>query len=316
MRRHKVLYILFLLVVVCSVLFLVYGLNPNSYQYALSRRIPKLIAIAMTGSGVAVSSVIFQTVTNNRILTPSVLGLDSLYNLFQTLIVFSLGSLNVALMGSNLNFLIAGGLMIIFSLLLFKMRFRRENTNLFFLLMIGMIFGTLFSSLSSFMQMVMDPNEFLIVQNKMFASFNNVKSSLLGISMITMGLTLFWVLKDAKKLDVIALGKEQAINLGIDYDRMVRKMLVAVAILVSVSTALVGPITFLGILVTNLAYQMIKDYRHSIVIPTSILLSLLALIGGQFLVERVFQFNTTIGVIINFVGGLYFIYILLKEERL
>ena len=316
MRRHKVLYILFLLVVVCSVLFLVYGLNPNSYQYALSRRIPKLIAIAMTGSGVAVSSVIFQTVTNNRILTPSVLGLDSLYNLFQTLIVFSLGSLNVALMGSNLNFLIAGGLMIVFSLLLFKMMFRRENTNLFFLLMIGMIFGTLFSSLSSFMQMVMDPNEFLIVQNKMFASFNNVKSSLLGISMITMGLTLFWVLKDAKKLDVIALGKEQAINLGIDYDRMVRKMLVAVAILVSVSTALVGPITFLGILVTNLAYQMIKDYRHSIVIPTSILLSLLALIGGQFLVERVFQFNTTIGVIINFVGGLYFIYILLKEERL
>ena len=304
MRRHKVLYILFLLVVVCSVLFLVYGLNPNSYQYALSRRIPKLIAIAMTGSGVAVSSVIFQTVTNNRILTPSVLGLDSLYNLFQTLIVFSLGSLNVALMGSNLNFLIAGGLMIIFSLLLFKMMFRRENTNLFFLLMIGMIFGTLFSSLSSF------------VQNKMFASFNNVKSSLLGISMITMGLTLFWVLKDAKKLDVIALGKEQAINLGIDYDRMVRKMLVAVAILISVSTALVGPITFLGILVTNLAYQMIKDYRHSIVIPTSILLSLLALIGGQFLVERVFQFNTTIGVIINFVGGLYFIYILLKEERL
>ena len=316
MRRHKVLYILFLLVVVCSVLFLVYGLNPNSYQYALSRRIPKLIAIAMTGSGVAVSSVIFQTVTNNRILTPSVLGLDSLYNLFQTLIVFSLGSLNVALMGSNLNFLIAGGLMIIFSLLLFKMMFRRENTNLFFLLMIGMIFGTLFSSLSSFMQMVMDPNEFLIVQNKMFASFNNVKSSLLGISMITMGLTLFWVLKDVKKLDVLALGKEQAINLGIDYDRMVRKLLIAVAILVSVSTALVGPVTFLGILVTNLAYQMIKDYRHSIVIPTSILLSLLALIGGQFLVERVFQFNTTIGVIINFVGGLYFIYILLKEERL
>lgn len=316
MRRHKVLYILLLSVVLCSILFLIYGLNPTSYQYALSRRIPKLIAIALTGSGVAVSSVIFQTVTNNRILTPSVLGLDSLYNLFQTLIVFSLGSLNVALMGSNLNFLIAGGLMIVFSLFLFKMMFRRENTNLFFLLMVGMIFGTLFSSLSSFMQMVMDPNEFLIVQNKMFASFNNVKSSLLGFSIITMGFTLFWVLKDVKKLDVLALGKEQAINLGIDYDRMVRKMLIAVAILVSVSTALVGPVTFLGILVTNLAYQMIKDYRHSIIIPTSILLSLLALIGGQFLVERVFHFNTTIGVIINFVGGLYFIYILLKEERL
>jgi len=163
---------------------------------------------------------------------------------------------------------------------------------------------------------VMDPNEFLIVQNKIFASFNNIQSELLSISLVTMGVTLIWVLKDVKTLDVLALGKEQAINLGINYDRVVLKMLTAVAILVSISTALVGPITFLGILVTNLAYQLVKDYRHQLIIPTAILISLLALIGGQFLVEQVFRFSTTVGVIINFVGGIYFIYLLLKEERL
>ena len=315
MRRHKVLIILIVLVVVSSFLFLMYGLNPNSYQYALSLRVPKLIAIALTGSGIALSSVIFQTVTNNRILTPSVLGLDSLYNLFQTLIVFVFGSLNIALAGSNINFLFSAALMIIFSLFLFKMMFKREGTNLFFLLMVGMVFGTLFSSLSSCMQMVMDPNEFLIVQNKMFASFNNVQSSLLMISIIIVSVAIGCICKDFKKLDVMSLGKEQAVNLGINYDDMVKKILIIVSILVSVSTALVGPITFLGILVTNLAYQLVKDYRHSVIVPTAILLSLAALIGGQFLVERVFHFSTTVGVIINFIGGLYFIYILLKEER-
>ena len=315
MRRHKVLIILIVLVVVSSFLSLMYGLNPNSYQYALSLRVPKLIAIALTGSGIALSSVIFQTVTNNRILTPSVLGLDSLYNLFQTLIVFVFGSLNIALAGSNINFLFSAALMIIFSLFLFKMMFKREGTNLFFLLMVGMVFGTLFSSLSSFMQMVMDPNEFLIVQNKMFASFNNVQSSLLMISIIIVSVAIGCICKDFKKLDVMSLGKEQAVNLGINYDYMVKKILIIVSILVSVSTALVGPITFLGILVTNLAYQLVKDYRHSVIVPTAILLSLAALIGGQFLVERVFHFSTTVGVIINFIGGLYFIYILLKEER-
>ncbi len=315
MRRHKVLIILIVLVVVSSFLFLMYGLNPNSYQYALSLRVPKLIAIALTGSGIALSSVIFQTVTNNRILTPSVLGLDSLYNLFQTLIVFVFGSLNIALAGSNINFLFSAALMIIFSLFLFKMMVKREGTNLFFLLMVGMVFGTLFSSLSSFMQMVMDPNEFLIVQNKMFASFNNVQSSLLMISIIIVSVAIGCICKDFKKLDVMSLGKEQAVNLGINYDYMVKKILIIVSILVSVSTALVGPITFLGILVTNLAYQLVKDYRHSVIVPTAILLSLAALIGGQFLVERVFHFSTTVGVIINFIGGLYFIYILLKEER-
>ena len=316
MRRHKSISILLILVILFSILFLVYGLNPSSYQYALSRRIPKLIAIILTGSGIAVSSVIFQTVTNNRILTPSVLGLDSLYTLLQTFIVFVFGSLNVAAVGSNANFIMAGVLMIGFSLILFRIMFKQENQNLFFLLMLGMIFGTLFSSISSFMQMVMDPNEFLIVQNKMFASFNNVKSSLLGISAITIGATLLWVLKDLKQLDVLSLGREQAINLGLDYDRIVRKLLIVVSILVATSTALVGPITFLGILVTNLSYQIVKNYRHSLIIPTAILISLVSLIGGQFLVERVFSFNTTIGVIINFVGGVYFIYILLKEERL
>ena len=315
MRRHKVLIILIVLVVVSSFLFLMYGLNPNSYQYALSLRVPKLIAIALTGSGIALSSVIFQTVTNNRILTPSVLGLDSLYNLFQTLIVFVFGSLNIALAGSNINFLFSAALMIIFSLFLFKMMFKREGTNLFFLLMVGMVIGTLFCSLSSFMQMVMDPNEFLIVQNKMFASFNNVQSSLLMISIIIVSVAIGCICKDFKKLDVMSLGKEQAVNLGINYDYMVKKILIIVSILVSVSTALVGPITFLGILVTNLAYQLVKDYRHSVIVPTAILLSLAALIGGQFLVERVFHFSTTVGVIINFIGGLYFIYILLKEER-
>lgn len=316
MRRHKFISILLILVILFSILFLVYGLNPSSYQYALSRRIPKLIAIILTGSGIAVSSVIFQTVTNNRILTPSVLGLDSLYTLLQTFIVFVFGSLNVAAVGSNPNFIMAGVLMIGFSLILFRIMFKQENQNLFFLLMLGMVFGTLFSSISSFMQMVMDPNEFLIVQNKMFASFNNVKSSLLGISAITIGATLLGVLKDLKQLDVLSLGREQAINLGLDYDRIVRKLLIVVSILVATSTALVGPITFLGILVTNLSYQIVKNYRHSLIIPTAILISLVSLIGGQFLVERVFSFNTTIGVIINFIGGVYFIYILLKEERL
>ena len=71
----------------------------------------KPIVMMLTGSGIAVSSVIFQTVTNNRILTPSVLGLDSLYTLLQTFIVFVFGSLQMAAIGSNMNFLLAGALM-------------------------------------------------------------------------------------------------------------------------------------------------------------------------------------------------------------
>ena len=316
MQNKKTFSILIVLAIATSLLYLLYGLNPISYRFALSRRIPNLIAILITGSSIAFSTVIFQTIANNRILTPSVLGLDALYSLLQTAIVFMLGAYGIVEFGSYANFFLSGILMIFFSILIFKLMFSKEQQNIFFLLMIGMVFGTLFGSLSSFMQRVMDTTTFLVVQNRTMASFNNVQQSLIGISIITLILTLVWVAKDIKYLDVLSLGREHAINLGTNYQRLVQKLLIVVAIMVSVSTALVGPITFLGLLVANLAYQLFNDHRHKVIISGAILISIIALVGGQFLVERVFQFSTTVGVIINFVGGIYFIYILLKEVRL
>jgi len=273
------------------------------------------MAIIMTGTAIAISTVMFQTLTNNRILTPSVLGLDSLYILLQTIVVFVFGSSRFGVIGTESNFLISGILMVIFSMLLFKVMFK-ENQNLLFLIMVGMIFGTLFSSISSFLQMIIDPNEFLLIQNRMYASFDNVQSSLLRISIVVTVLSLIWCRKELKQLDILALGRDHAINLGVNYGKVVPKLLVVVSILVSASTALIGPVTFLGLLVSNLAHQILKDYRHKILIPGTILISIIALVGGQLMVERVFSFSTTIGVVINFVGGVYFIYILLREDRL
>ena len=179
-----------------------------------------------------------------------------------------------------------------------------------------MIGGTLFSSLSSFMQMVIDPNEYLVLQNKLFASFNNVNVDILLISIILIILVIPFVCDDLKYLDVINLGRDQAINLGIDYDKLVRKLFVTVSIFISISTALVGPITFLGLLVVNLSRQMITTYKHKYLISMSVLLSVFILVTGQLLAERIFNFSTPVSVIINLVGGIYFMYLLLKESRI
>ncbi|MCG0056936.1 iron chelate uptake ABC transporter family permease subunit, partial [Escherichia coli] len=67
---------------------------------------------------------------------------------------------------------------------IYQIMFKGEGRNIFFLLLIGIVFGTLFSSLSSFMQMLIDPNEFQVVQDKMFASFNNINTDLLWLAFI------------------------------------------------------------------------------------------------------------------------------------
>lgn len=314
MRNSTKLFILVGLSIAVSVGYMFQGLN-GSFDYALPRRAIKVAAMALTGIAIAYSTVIFQTITHNRILTPSIMGLDSLYLLLQTVLVFFLGSSHMLIANPHWNFILSVLAMVVFALLLYRFLFQSGKRPIYFLLLVGIILGTFFSSVTTFLQVMIDPNEFMSIQDKMFASFNNVNGDLVwwafGIIIIT--LIIGW--KYLNELDVLSLGRDIAINLGVPYDHLVRRMLILSAVLIAVSTALVGPITFFGLIVANLSYEFFKTYKHSVLIVGAGLLSIVALVGGQWIVERVFTFSTTLSVIINFIGGIYFIYLLLKESR-
>ena len=312
-KRSIIILSVLVLVLVSSFLFI--GVNSINFKYALYRRIPKIYAMILTGGAIGFSSLIFQTVTNNRILTPSILGIDSLYVLLQTTVVFLLGSSSAIMSNGNMNFIISIVAMLLFSSLMYKFIFKKGSKNIFTLLLVGVVCGTLFESLTTFMQVLIDPVEFQMVQDKMQASFNNIKTDLLFISSIVIIVCIGYVYDYLKILDVMALGRDETINLGVDYDEMVKKILVVVVLLTSVATALVGPITFLGLLVVNIARQLIATYKHSILGIATILISTIALIGGQLLVEHLMDFGVSVSVIINFVGGIYFIYLVMKERN-
>ncbi|MGP4066786.1 iron chelate uptake ABC transporter family permease subunit [Oceanobacillus sp. M65] len=314
MGYKKKTIILAVIALALACLYIFYNLTGN-IGYILPRRIIKVVTIIMTGGAIAFATTLFMTVTNNRILTPSVLGLDSLYMLIQTIIIFVLGSRSLVMLSGEVNYLVSIGMMVIFSLILYQWLFKSEGSNIYFLLLIGMILGTFFGSLTSFMQVLIDPNEFSLVQDRMFASINNVNTDLVYLSIVILVLVALYFARLYKYLDVLALGKDDAINLGVPYNYVVKRLLIIVAILISVATALIGPITFLGLLVVNVAYEFLKTYRHFYIIIGSMLISIIALLGGQFLVEKVFVFETTVSVIINFIGGIYFIYLLLKENK-
>ena len=312
-RRNILISVLLLLSM--AAIFLFYRLG-NNWEFALKLRSVKVIAILIVAASVAYSSVAFQTLTNNRILTPSIMGFESLYLLIQTLIVYMYGDETYKVLSSIDNFLVSVIGMIGFGLLLYFMIYKKGKDNIYLLLLVGIILGTLFSSLSSFMQLLIDPNDFFVVQGKMFATFNKINTDLLWPSSIILVVILFFGFRMTKYLDVMALGREQAINLGLNYNGLVKLFLVMIAILVSISTALVGPITFLGLLVTNLTYELFKTHKHSIIIAACCIVSAIALLAGQFIMERVLNLSTPLSAIINMVGGLYFIYLLLKVKKL
>ena len=76
------------------------------------------------------------------------------------------------------------------------------------------------------------------------------------------------------------MGKEQAINLGVDYDRCVRRLLLGVTLAIAVATAMVGPISFMGLIIANLSRQLLKTYRHTQLIAGSVLFGMVILVGG------------------------------------
>ncbi len=307
---------LLLLAGLASLLIILFlTLDVSDWAFALPRRGRRVLAMVLVGFAIAYSTLLFQTITNNRILTPSIIGFDSLYLLIQTAIVFLFGGMTLVMLDRTFHFLLNIGLMILLAGALFRWLFQREGRNLYFLILVGVIFGTFFGSLSNFMQMILDPNEFSILQDRMFTSFNNVDEQLLLISVICIGVATLYSWRLADNLDVLSLGRDQAINLGVDHARVVNQLMWVIAIMVAVSTALVGPITFFGLLVVNLAYGALGTYRHRYLIPGAALIGVIALVGGQLLVERVFTFSTNLSVIINFLGGLYFLYLLLKESQ-
>ncbi|MDC9825571.1 iron chelate uptake ABC transporter family permease subunit [Devosia sp. ZB163] len=313
-RPALVLAVLAVLAVVSVVCFMTLDAK-GSWSFVLPFRGRKLLSLVLVAYSVAISTVLFQTVTNNRILTPSIMGFDALYVLIQTGIVFFLGASALNAQDPQLRFVLEVAVMVGFSALLFRWLFVGEERSLHLLVLVGIVIGILFRSLSQFMQRMLDPNAFNVLQDTFFASFSTVEPTLLLVaSLIVLGVSVVvWRLMHV--YDVLSLGRAQAINLGVDYKRVVVIILMLVSVLVAVSTALAGPVTFFGLLVVSLAHALIGNSLHKYVLPASALLAVVCLVGGQTVLERVFAFDTALSIIIEFLGGLVFIILIVRGKQ-
>lgn len=293
--------------------FMTVGLRGN-LAFVLHLRGLKLLALLQVAVAIAMSTVLFQTVTANRILTPSIMGLDALYLFGQTALVFTLGSLGYASLDGGLKFAAEVLLMIALAMgLLWPLLRTRMDMNL--MLLMGVTLGLLFRSLSALLSRLLDPNAFSVVQMASFANFNTLRADLTIIGTIaTLGAALLcW--RARHTLDIIGLGRETAIGLGVNWIKAAAGLLMLVAVLVAVSTALVGPVAFFGLLVAALAERLMQTQRHALLLPAAALVAIIVLVGGQTLLQHGLGGASTLGVVIEFAGGLVFLALLILRSR-
>lgn len=304
-----------LALLVSMVLFMTVN-SGGHWDFVLSFRGGKLVALLVVAYAIAVSTILFQTITSNRILTPYIMGFDALYLLIQTVLVFTLGGLGYATISHVPKFAAEVGIMLFASLVLFSTLFLKAQDDLYRMVLTGVILGVLFRSLTSFLQRLIDPEEYAVVQSVSFAQFNIIRTDLLTVSLVIVAIVSLIIWRCRYELDVIALGREHAINLGVNYKRSMILMLFLIAVLVSISTALVGPVSFFGLLVSGIVYSLMKTTRHSLLIPAAFLMGALILVAGQLVFEQVLGMQAVLSVVVEFLGGIVFIIFLLRRKAL
>ncbi|TWG92363.1 iron complex transport system permease protein [Mesorhizobium sp. J18] len=303
--------VLALLALTASIAFMTLGARGN-WSFIIPFRGAKLLGLVLVAYSIAVSTVLFQTITGNRILTPSIMGFDSLYILIQTVLVFFVGASRISAANPHILFALEVSVLVVFAGLLYRWLVSGAVRSLHLLMLVGIIFGILFRSTASFLQRVIDPSEFLVLQDRLFASFNSIDSTLLGLSVVMVMAVSLAVMRMLPVFDVLALGRENAIVLGVEHRRVVTLGLGMITLLVAVSTALVGPVTFFGLLVANLAYLLLPASRHAILLPAAALIAIALLVGGQVVLERVFGLDAALSMIIEFIGGIFFILLVVR----
>ncbi len=315
-NRRKIA-VLTVLILLCAAGYLFVGVdfgNPRLFRYSMSLRIPKLIVMLLTAFAIGGASIVFQSIINNVIVTPCLLGMNSLYSLIHTAVVFAAGSGSILATNGNLAFAVDLALMGVIATVVYGWLFEKTHHNVLYILLIGTVLTSFFSSVQNTLTRVMDPNEYDALLATFVASFNNINTEVIVLAAAVLAAVVFALRKELALLDVLTLGKEQSVNLGVDYDRCIRRLLLGVTLFIAVATAMVGPISFLGLIIANLARQLLRTYRHSQLILASTLFGMVVLVGGQLVVERVYAYVIPISVFISVFGGVYFLYLLLKRK--
>lgn len=289
--------------------------NARLFNYALSLRLPKIAAMLIAAFAIGGASLVFQTIINNTIVTPCLLGMNALYTLIHTAVVFFAGAGSVLAVNANASFAVDLCVMGVTATILYSYLFKLTNYNVLYVLLIGTVLTSFFGSIQSTLVRVMDPNDYDTLLTSLVASFSNINVEIIAFACIALAGIVVWLRRDLALLDVLALGKDQAVNLGVDYDRTIRRLLLGVTLAIAVATAMVGPISFLGLIVANLSRQLLRTYRHTQLIAGSVLFGMVVLIGGQLLVEQVFSYAIPVSVFITVAGGIYFLYLLLRTKR-
>ncbi len=291
----------------------------ESWRYiVIEYRLPKAFTAILTGSGLAVSGLLMQTMFRNPLAGPYVLGLSSGASLGIAIVLMGasiFGGGFAAILYSKWSLVIAssiGSLLVLIAVMLASLRLRDTMA----ILIIGLMFASLTAAVVNVLAYFSPAAQ---LQQYIFWSFGSLGNlSWEEVSILTM----FWfvgiVLSIAciKNLDTLLLGEQYAKSLGVSIQKNRVIIIIATSVLAGSITAFTGPIAFVGLAVPHLIRQVIPVNNHRILMPAVILggaiLMLICDIAAQIPGS---EFTLPINAITSLIGAPVVIWILVRKRQ-
>ena len=280
----------------------------------LGLRLPRVAVAMLAGAALAVAGVGFQALTRNPLAEPSVLGVSSgaafgvvLAQIlgFETGVVAALGvavfAFAGALLAATIVYLVStapGGLAV--------------QT----LLLAGVIVGIFFSAAITVIISVVDFNRLSGVIHWLLGNLSPIPvTSLVLFAALAAG-GVWLILRHARELNLLALGEESARQLGVDAERLKRRVFLASALLTGTVVAFTGPIGFVGLIVPHVLRALVgQDNR--LLVPTSAVAGATFLLAADTLARNVVApAELSVGVITAFCGAPFFVWVLRRRSQL
>lgn len=285
----------------------------------LETRVPQAVTALLAGAAISVAGLLLQTLFNNPLAGPEVLGINSGAGLGVAVVmllmqgVFAVGGMNVAGYLALFGGAFAGAA-VIMAIILFLSSVLKNKV---FLLVVGVAVGYLASSLVSVLNYFATSEGVHSYLVWGMGSFGAVSAEQLSVYAALILLLLVLSLFMMKPLNALLLGDVYAHNLGVNV-KAVRAILLAITgMLTAVVTAFCGPISFLGLAVPHIARMYLKTNNHKQLLPGTLLIgSLTALVCNVVCQLPGESGLLPLGAITPLIGAPVIIYVVLKNKNL
>ncbi len=277
-------------------------------------RLPRIILSMLVGAGLAVSGCILQGVTKNPLADPGLLGINAGAGLMVVMYVLFFGTQSpLAVFTMPILALIgAGGAALLVYLLAYK---KGEDLSPLSMIMTGIAIQAGLFSLTTLLVVKLDDTQYSFVSSWQVGSIWganwNFVLALLPWICILLPIALF----KARELDVMNLGDETAVGLGVAVNRERRKLLLMVVMIAGACVSVSGNISFVGLMVPHLTRRIVGP-RHSIVLPICAMLGALLVSIADTLARVIIQpASLPTGVVVSIIGAPYFLYLLSRKQK-